>query len=670
VGVALCAIVILLPNAGFLLPAKLAVATYGTLVLPGAVILRLLGWPRSPAAALPACAAWSLAALAPGLVLMLLSDGGLQVAVLWLLLVIGVGLLAGRGRPVEMDIGTAALALWVAGGLVTFGVLVWLGSWNNVGDAVEHIARMRKLSELDPPRSLDELGLLPPNTGLHPGYAFPLWHAAGAVVVWISSLEETVMFRYWPAMLLPFSAAAVYSAGRTMFGARAAGAATCLAYLALFAFPNEGVGYFNRLSYPGYICILVFWPLVIERTFAYLRNGGWEPLLTIAATSLIVTAVHGSYAPFMVMLIVAFLVARTIVTRDRDDLRRLVTVVGALAVPFFLFLIWLYPIADAAASTVANASLHFKSLVDRSDGLVNMKPEWLTRGGAATVAALLLVPVASAATRTRAAAFIAGGFALGILTLIVPYFFTPFADIVSISQGRRFIFFLPWAFALTAGALVLARFRYVAVAVALAAGVFLQWAWPGDFNYILIRPGPAWVAWFAAAGALVALGLGAARKLRLPYGNGWAVPILVAFVLPIAVDGLGDLKLNRPASAAYGKGFLTAVRKDVDRDDVLLARPRVAYRLSAQAPIYIVAAFGGHGGETVVNQHAERRTDANAFFGPDKTTQELSAILERWDVDWVLVKKDDTYPREFLSQFTPTFENNSFILYPVSPDAG
>ena len=50
---------------------KLAISTWGVLILPGAVILRLLGWPASPAAALPACAAWSVTALAAGFVLML-----------------------------------------------------------------------------------------------------------------------------------------------------------------------------------------------------------------------------------------------------------------------------------------------------------------------------------------------------------------------------------------------------------------------------------------------------------------------------------------------------------------------------------------------------------------------------------------------------------------------
>ena len=108
-----------------------------------------------------------------------------------------------------------------------------------------------------------------------------------------------------------------------MFGCRAAGLATCIGYLGAFAFPI-GVGYFSQISYPGYICIFLFWPLIIDRTFTYLREGGREPIWTAAASSFVVSAAHPSYAPFMILLLGAFLVARFIMARDRtDDLRRL-----------------------------------------------------------------------------------------------------------------------------------------------------------------------------------------------------------------------------------------------------------------------------------------------------------------------------------------------------------
>ncbi len=101
--------------------------------------------------------------------------------------------------------------------------------------------------------------------------------------------------------------------------------------------------------------------------------------------------------------------------------------------------------------------------------------------------------------------------------------------------------------------------------------------------------------------------------------------------------------------------------------DVVLALPKTAYRLSALAPVYIVAAAGGHGGDTVVNQHAERRRDAKGFFVAPTTAEEAESVIDRWHVQWVLVRKNKWYPREYLQQFTPVYEGKHFALYPVDP---
>jgi len=112
--------------------------------------------------------------------------------------------------------------------------------------------------------------------------------------------------------------------------------------------------------------------------------------------------------------------------------------------------------------------------------------------------------------------------------------------------------------------------------------------------------------------------------------------------------------------------LIAAVDQYVGRDEVILGLPKTVYRLDAQAPVYIVAAAGGHGGDTVVNHHSERRLDAKTFFD-SKDPAELQAILDRWDPQWVLVRKDLPYPREFMQQYTPVYEDKLFALYPVDP---
>ena len=103
-----------------------------------------------------------------------------------------------------------------------------------------------------------------------------------------------------------------------MFGCRAPASPRASAISASSRSPI-GVGYFSQISYPGYICIFLFWPLIIDRTFTYLRRRGPGADLDGRRPSFVVSAAHPSYAPFMILLLGAFLVARFIMARDRTD---------------------------------------------------------------------------------------------------------------------------------------------------------------------------------------------------------------------------------------------------------------------------------------------------------------------------------------------------------------
>jgi hypothetical protein len=125
--------------------------------------------------------------------------------------------------------------------------------------------------------------------------------------------------------------------------------------------------------------------------------------------------------------------------------------------------------------------------------------------------------------------------------------------------------------------------------------------------------------------------------------------------------------LNREKRSGINDHLVAAVDKYVSRDDVLLGMPKYAYRLTALSPIYVAAVAIGHGGDTVQNKATERRQDAFAFFAPGTTQEELHDIVSRWDVQWVLVRTDKPYPREYLSRFPPVYEDERYALYPVDP---
>src|SRR5207247_8082673 len=133
-----------------------------------------------------------------------------------------------------------------------------------------------------------------------------------------------------------------------------------------------------------------------------------------------------------------------------------------------------------------------------------LRPEVVSRAGAVAVAALVLVPLAALAARQRWAAFVLGG-TLAILGIeLLVWVFPHFADAISLSQARRAAGFVPFAFALAGAAAVLTRLIGMFVLpVALAAGIALQLAFPGDFGPGLEKGGPAAATWIPAGGGLV-----------------------------------------------------------------------------------------------------------------------------------------------------------------------
>ena len=107
-------------------------------------------------------------------------------------------------------------------GLVAGISLWWVSRYD--GDAFFHLARVQKLLALHDLslRSLDEFK----DGGLHPGYAFPLWHVAVAVISKLAGVGAPAAFLHLPTVLLPLSFVLVYEAGTTLFASRWAGVAT------------------------------------------------------------------------------------------------------------------------------------------------------------------------------------------------------------------------------------------------------------------------------------------------------------------------------------------------------------------------------------------------------------------------------------------------------------
>ncbi len=607
---------------------RLAFAT-GVLLAPGSLVARALGRPS-----VSATLVWGLASVFVALLVVFALGTSLAWALLVLAAIAATALVAGRERPVGRRAGRA---VFVAG--LVFGLALWHVSGPLGGDALFHLARVRKL---------DALGSLSLNAvnefrdgGLHPGYAFPLWHGFLALVAKLSGLDPAVVVRHEASVLVPLAFAVAYEAGVAIFRTVSGGLAVLIAQVGLFALAPGHGGFYVALALPPTASRQLLVPAVVALYFAALHDSRpRRPLAGVAAGGLVLALVHPTYALFLTLPLGGFVVARALLVRE--SVRNAALGLGALLVPTGLVLLWLRPVVNETAShdpsraEKLRALRHYGSQLDVwSLDRYRLAPENLGRSGAVAVAALLLVPLAGLAARRRWAALVLGGSVAVLALMLIPFLFTQLSDAVSLSQSRRAAGFLPFAVAFAGGLGVLAGLVGPALPpLALVAGIGLERLWPGDFVYGLRHGGPAWATWIAAFGGAAVLVWAAVVR---PRGVREGAPALAAalFVLPVAVHGLRNWSPRaRSDTGALPAGLVHSLRRDVPRGAVVFSDPDTSYRIAAAAPVYVAAAPPAHVADTVKNRPYRRRADAISFFESGTL-----AIPRRYGAGWIVVDR-------------------------------
>jgi hypothetical protein len=627
------------------------------LLAPGWLLARALGV-RGAAATL----AWSLTVLFACLVPTFALRGSLTLTMALLFVAGAAGLAVAvlrRAPAPEPAPGRA----WAAVAGLVLGVLLWRVAGTVEGDGLFHLARARKLLEFDG-LSLDAVSEFADGS-LHPGYAFPLWHGLIALVARISGADPEQVVLHLPSLLAPLAVVVAYEAGWALFRRSWAAGAAAAAQVAFVCFAPGHGGAYPLLSLPATASIQLLVPAALALAFAALRAPSRALLASAAAAGFVLAVVHPTYAIFLWLPFAGFLVVRALWTRQ--DLRAGGLALAALAVPAAAFMLWLIPVVNDTASVspdaeeVRRALEHYAGQLDvRSETSYSLAPEVLTRRGAVTAAALLLLPFAALAARRRWAAFVVGGSLAVFAAMLIPLLFTALSDLVSISQARRAAGFLPYAFAFAGGLGVLARLLGPLLPlVALAGGVVLQVTVPGDFTYVLDEPGPAWITWFAVIGAVVALVVGLVRRgPPLESAAGLAAAL---FLLPVVAVGLGNWSSPDAPGGALSPALVEAVRRDVPKKAIVYSDQDTSYRLAAMAPVYVAVAPPGNVANTEANRPYERAADAKRFL----RTGDL-AIPESYAADYVVLDRTRT-DREL--DLERVFRDDRFTLYrmPAGP---
>jgi hypothetical protein len=671
--VALLGISRLLPETGFGLWVRLAAATL-VVLLPGVLVARCLGQ-RSAAAAFAA----SVTLVGAGLALTVALGASLDVTLAFELAAGAVALaLSLTGRELE-GVRLPSAARFVRGVLVAAGVGLGAGIWfvqgAFTGDVFFHLGRIRKLDTLHP-LSLHDVGEFR-HGGLHPGYAFPLWHAWLALVARIAGVDPASVAAHEASILVPLALVLVFEMGWVIFRSVGLALAVVFAQLAFKVFAPGHGGVYRFLWEPASVATQLLVPAAVAFFFHFVRKPTWPTAVMLAATSGCLALVHPTYALFVAIPLGGYVVARTLLTRG-TDFRSGILGFAVFGVPMALAFLWLEPVVaqtipvSPGPAQLAKNLHHYRSdLVVHSLSRYSLAPARIDRNGAVTIVALLLVPLALLARRRRWSALVLGGTVAVLGIELWPIVFPHFSNLVSLSQSRRLSGFIPFSVALVGGAAIISRFsRALALVGGLACGIWLQVALAGDFGLQAPRTEPAIVAWIALYGGIAALvtgGVLAWRRFGPPtpagaHARGATVAVAVfLFVLPVAVHGFShwtpQVKHDRDALTP---GLIRFLQRDVPPRSVVFADLSTSYRATAFAPVYVVAMPPTHAANTRPNGLAKRRRAVLRFF-----THPSLEEPQAWGAQWLVLTRSGPVKTMERDGLRPAYEDNRFVAFPV-----
>jgi len=647
----------LLPAGGVGLWLRLALATL-VLLVPGRLVARALGCSGAVAAL-----AWSVALTAGALALTFAVHASLDLT-LALVLAAGAAAFPFARQPVQRVGGRGLVAL--AG--IGLGAALWGIQGVVQGDALFHLGRVRKLDDFGALslRAVDEFK----DGGLHPGYAFPLWHGWLALIAKLGHVDPSAVVLHESSLLVPLALVFAFEMGHAVFRSSALAFAVLLAQVAMIALAPGGGGAYISLALPATAARQLLVPAVIALFFRFVREPSRRLALTLAAAGMGLAFVHPTYALFVALPLAGFGLARLLLAGK--DARRSAGGLLAFGAPVLLVFAWLEPIVAETRSHNPSASERARALAQYATDLVvhspssyHLAPGVVGRAGAVAVAALVLTPLAGLAARRRWSALVVGGTVLVLALELSALLFPHFSDLVSLSQARRAAGFVPFAFALAGGAAVLARaLPALVLPGALAAGIVLEHEYPGDFGLRLQKGGPVVATWIALWGGLAALVLAAVlvrrgRLVRLERPGALAAVAVLLFVLPVAVRGFDRWDATVPSDPnALSPGLIRFLRQDVPQRAVVFADLGVSYRISAYAPVYVAAAPVTHVADTTANRPYARAADVLRFL----QTASLS-IVRRYHAGWLVLRAHELVRKVERQGLRPAYRDTRYVVF-------
>src|SRR5262249_43817191 len=151
--------------------------------------------------------------------------------------------------------------------------------------------------------------------GLHPGYAFPLWHVLLASISRLAAVDSARVLLHEASVLLPLAFVVAFEAGTAVFPrAWAAGAGVVAPAAPIRLAPGHG-GAYTALALPATAGRQLLVPAALALFFWFVREPSWPGAASIAAAGLGLAVVHPTYALFLVLTLGGYVGARLILAR-------------------------------------------------------------------------------------------------------------------------------------------------------------------------------------------------------------------------------------------------------------------------------------------------------------------------------------------------------------------
>ena len=496
--------------------------------------------------------------------------------------------------------------------------------------------------------------------GLHPGYAFPLWHAFLAAVSKLAGVDPALVVQHESALLLPLAVVIAYEAGYALFdsAALARGGRRANRARRVRGGSRRHVSAARAPGADGATAARAG----RARARVRVRARAAVPLLASAAVaSAALALVHPTYAAFLCIPLAGWLVAELLA--EPRTAWRIGAALAAVGVPTAAVSLALLPIARDTVSHAPSSVELRRALAHYRDQLVvhgssyHLAPGVFARSGAVAVAGLVLVPLAVLAWRRRWAQFVLGGSVAVLAVMLVPFLFEHLSDALSLSQSRRAAGFMPFAFAFAGGVSVLSFLLGIFVLpLALAAGVVFQTLWPGtSASGSRTADRQRWCGSRRRRGLVALVVSPLARRLSLDREGWLAGPCGRAVSPPVAVHGFTRWDAVAAVDPrALTPGLVRALRDDVPKRGVVFSDLSTSYRIAAAAPVLIVAAPPEHVADTTQNRPYERRKDVIAFYRSGDL-----GIPRRYGARWLVIARTEPHPRSRCARYTRTRASRS-----------